>query len=369
MLYHINSVCIFVFIIVGILQLWSRSFFGNPLLLFPAYFLTLFCYGLNFIAHAHRAKKEMLYSFGICSIILFNIYLFHLRRVGITLLAFYCLVMLISLAPYVRFPKSVIKYLSAFSFLALPAFNLMSTDLNPNMIAYGNLFFVFLCTLSIDFSRFTKRMLVGLCIYIVAFILIEITECRTVLSLLFLSLFLRIVPSRFFYNKILYKVFFGSILIGGIIFAVFYLYLYFDTMGDMSMELGEKRMFSGREKIWAELFVRTLENGLLCGIKDSTYLDCFPEFNPHSTYVAIFSLYGVVVFILFCVLNLSVLHRFRLSAGDRRNSIVRNCIVFYACFLLSGYTEMNVVNLAYVNVMPLLIAGSQINYDRISRLS
>lgn len=112
--------------------------------------------------------------------------------------------------------------------------------------------------------------------------------------LLLFLLFYYIVPRRILLKQTVFYLIFTMATLGSLLFVAAYTFLG-NTGFNYQLPIFYKEIFSGREKIWAELFAMLVKKPLT-GIGTNVSITSFFEFNVHNAMYNILVVYGVVTF-------------------------------------------------------------------------
>ena len=172
--------------------------------------------------------------------------------------------------------------------------------LNTNTIGYI-IFILFL--FAYDYSnfilkpRYKKIYIILLCT--LTFVQIYATASRSVLLAFVTYLVLSILPKKIIAKGLLKAISICTLLFGSIVFAYIYVLKSYST--ETVEIVGGKRVFSGRQEIWSEV-IRLFSNEYWFGIGSRVKLTSFGSFNIHNSMLNILVVYGVINFLIVCLL-------------------------------------------------------------------
>jgi hypothetical protein len=170
------------------------------------------------------------------------------------------------------------------------------------------------------------------------------------LSVFFVLKFL--VPTKYWEKKGFYRFMCIFSTLGSLLFVTFYVLLGF-TRVNFTMPFFYKNIFSGREAIWAELFM-LFKDKPLTGIGTNVTLNTFFEFNVHNAMYNFLVIHGVIVFMLVLFIMYRTWHRVRPGISVMR---VRRCAlaaVFAVC--IESFFDVDLIWANYsLNVLILLL--------------
>lgn len=117
------------------------------------------------------------------------------------------------------------------------------------------------------------------------------------LALLFFTVMKYFVPSAWWEKEKLYKLAFGILTVGSVIFTILYVAAWKVIDPDRVIRIFGKRLFSGRESIWLEFLERFIKHPLW-GTGTNFTIKSWVDFNVHNAMLDIFVIHGVIVFAL-----------------------------------------------------------------------
>lgn len=168
------------------------------------------------------------------------------------------------------------------------------------------------------------------------------------LALFLFLFFYYIAPKKWWESKALYRFLSCFVCLGSLLFVFLYVSMA-QTGFNMEMPFFYKSLFSGREKIWMEVF-RIFQKMPLTGIGSGYELESFFEYNMHNAMYDILIVYGIPVFIGSIVLIIG-----RLFAAQKyiRKDSLRICAAsgLFAIFLES-FIDMD---LMWANYSPVVL--------------
>lgn len=168
------------------------------------------------------------------------------------------------------------------------------------------------------------------------------------LALALFLFFYYIAPKKWWASKGLYRFLSCFVCLGSLLFVFLYVAMA-QTGFNMEMPFFYKSLFSGREKIWMEVF-RIFQTMPVTGIGSGYHLESFFEYNMHNVMYDILIVYGIPVFIGSIILIIGRLFAAqKFIAGDR----MRICAAsgLFAIFLES-FIDMD---LMWANYSPVLL--------------
>ena len=171
---------------------------------------------------------------------------------------------------------------------------------NPNTIAIIIVFAALFLELYIDSTsknRFFKTV-----IYIVSFYALYRTKSRTSLIAFAIILLIEfLIKKKILTSKKIGILIPVVVIIAGIIFPFIYTMLYTQGVTSYHTVILGKRVFTGRQYIWLNLweYLQQNKNAYLWGVGYNTELYSRGTFNMHNAYLAIFAQYGIPIFICF----------------------------------------------------------------------
>ena len=173
-------------------------------------------------------------------------------------------------------------------------------SLNPNTIAIIIVFTALFLELYVD--SHSKSKLVKMIIYMLSLIALYQTQSRTSMIAYMLVLVLGM-----FVNKTIRKsrkigmLIVVTVVAVGIVFPLIYTMLYFyDVISYHTLFMG-KRIFTGRQYIWLNLYeyLQVHTEAYLIGVGYNTELFSRGTFNLHNAYLMIFAQYGIPFLLVF----------------------------------------------------------------------
>jgi O-Antigen ligase. len=211
--------------------------------------------------------------------------------------------------------------------------------INPNTIAIIIVITCLFLGLYIDVkskSRFWKIF-----VYLVSFAALYRTRARTSLaaffSILIIELFLKKKIEK---SKKLALLLVAMIIIAGIIFPLIYVGLYTNGIVTYDMLFLGKRILSGRQFIWTNLWDYLQENNgaFIWGVGYNTELYSRGTFNLHNAYLMIFAQYGLPTLLVYLG------YIFRAAAGmygkyGRISALQFKCYQILLYVLIVGFAE------------------------------
>lgn len=214
---------------------------------------------------------------------------------------------------------------------------------NANIICSITLFSLFFILLAIEYLLKQLKCLNLLNIILLAVTLPLLIEYqgRGALIAFFCYLTLRyLVPKSWWNNRLFYKLLCLCSTIGSIIFVGVYTYIWIITDSDWFFPILGKKIFSGREIIWYELWTLFCQRPLT-GTGSNIVLKTFEEVNVHNTMYNILVMHGVIVFTLFVLFMLYKL--LELYDSYRYHPLFITAMSVFFASWIQGYLESNLV--------------------------
>lgn len=178
-------------------------------------------------------------------------------------------------------------------------FELYYTGLNPNTVAIIIVFTCLFVVLYVDNT--SKSTFLKAVVYIISAFALYRTKSRTSLVAFFAILLMEIFLKKWIVkSKKLAVIIAASIIMAGIIFPFIYVTLFTKGIISYDTQLLGKRIYSGRQYIWLNLW-EYLQNNKNAYIWGTGYNDSFytGSFNLHNAYLMIFAQYGIPVLIIY----------------------------------------------------------------------
>ncbi len=204
---------------------------------------------------------------------------------------------------------------------------------------------------------------------IVMFVLSYRIECRsTLLATAFFSLLCCF--DYWIKRPLIYKSIMNGLLIGGIVFAAIYVYLYLNFFrADLSWVFHQpgKGVFSGRETIWLELFKGLGQHPLLgMGRESLAWSVIWNTGDTHNSFMYLLCLFGCPLFVIIIILINKTLTYFQSIL--EQDVISRRALYAFFSMLFMGFFESNVVTTPFITFtffMFFIINSRRCNMEKI----
>ncbi|MBR4682668.1 MAG: hypothetical protein IKP06_05155 [Elusimicrobiaceae bacterium] len=235
----------------------------------------------------------------------------------------------------------LVAYYHTFEFAFLPFF------WPPNDLAKAY-FYMFMCLILWHYLRGSNRGWMFLW-FTVSFILSYKIECRsTLMAGIFFALLC--CCDRWFKRPLLYKSLMNGLLVGGIVFAAMYVYLYLSFFRmDLSWAFHQagKGVFSGRETIWLELFRGLQQHPFLgLGREALAWSVTWNTGDTHNSSMYVLCLFGIPVFVICLFLFNKAFSCFQ--EVIEKDIVSRRAFDAFLSMLLLGFFESNVVTTPFM---------------------
>ncbi len=162
-------------------------------------------------------------------------------------------------------------------------------------------------------------------------------------------IFYYVVPSRWWKSPGKYRFLMLFSTLGSLAFVGIYVLLG-STGYNMELPFFYKNVFSGREKIWLEVW-EILKEQLLTGIGSGRELKSFFEYNIHNAMYDIMAVHGIIVFILSFILIINRLKKAG-DAVDIENKRKMAAIAAVFAIFIESFIDMD---LMWADYSPLLL--------------
>lgn len=172
--------------------------------------------------------------------------------------------------------------------------------INPNTIAIIAVTSCMFLGLYIDSKN--KSKILKLMVYVISFAALYRSRARTSLVAFFAILLLEIFLKNRLKNSKKIALFIVAIIISaGILFPFIYVGLYASGTVTYDTQFLGKRMFTGRQYIWINLWNYLQENhdAFIWGVGYNTELYSRGTFNLHNAYLMVFAQYGLLVLAIY----------------------------------------------------------------------
>lgn len=268
----------------------------------------------------------------------------------------YNLILFIILTPSICLPDKYIKvllfipvigliflisYYHIFDFIVSPYF------WPPNDVV-KSYFYMFICLILWNSISKSSNFWTFLWL-IVLFVLSYRIECRSGL-LATVCFVLLCVFDCWITNPFIYRSILNGLVIGSIVFAATYVYLYLNFFRmDLSWAFQEagKGVFSGRERIWLELFAGLKEHPILgIGREGLVWSVSWNTGDTHNSAMYVLCLFGMPVAIILLTMLNRVFSYFKLIL--QKDIVSRRALYAFFSMLVMGFFESNVVTTPFV---------------------
>lgn len=212
---------------------------------------------------------------------------------------------------------------------------------NPNTIGSITAFTLFIIVAGLELFWKNKRGRIIsqiLCLIACGCIIVIYRGRGSLLGLLFFVLLMSI-PQKCWRNSFFYRGLCVFLTVGSLLFVWGYTFLWKMIPGNQVMVLN-KQLFSGREKIWDELW-ELFEGHIMTGIGTGVKLQSWPVLNVHNAMYHILVIYGVIVFLLVLIYSIKKMFLMQEKIIGVR---YRQCAlfgIFAVCF--ESFTESDLV--------------------------
>lgn len=167
-----------------------------------------------------------------------------------------------------------------------------------------------------------------------------------VFLILFLLLGKIVLKNRFFFNISIIMSTLGSI-----IFVYSYIYLWLSSGVENTFIFG-KRLFTGREKIWYELYLKFKEK-IFVGLGSDIKLHSFGSLNVHNSFYDLLVIYGIFVFLILICL---ILKTFNMNYKTiQRNNLSKISFFIIIGILISSFIETTFINITHYPIILFLL--------------
>lgn len=173
-----------------------------------------------------------------------------------------------------------------------------SLSWNSNTVGTITLFTLFIVVAGLEMFLKNKRCkIIGqiLCLIACGCILVTYRGRSSFLALLFF-IFLMSIPQKCWRNSFFYRCVCVFLTAGSLLFVWGYTFVWKMIPRDQTFVLN-KPLFSGREKIWDELW-KLFETHVMTGIGTRVELQSWPTLNVHNAMYHILIVHGAIVFLL-----------------------------------------------------------------------
>lgn len=172
--------------------------------------------------------------------------------------------------------------------------------LNTNYAGYLYFCYYLFFVLIVEFK---KSKLINV-IYVIFTIFIAYcimkTKCRTALITLIIANILLILPNQLYKKKWLQNLIAPIVTFGNLAVAYTYVWLWKNNFKINIFSFAQKSLYSGRNRIWNEIFDLILKNPLL-GIGSHYNLESFPTYALHNSMLMIIATFGIPNFLIFFI--------------------------------------------------------------------
>ncbi|MDK7539263.1 O-antigen ligase family protein [Bacillus paranthracis] len=285
------------------------------------------------------SKKINLFLFTITLLILMLLNsIFSNSNLGSSIVLFNLVIMMV-LFSFFRLKEKAIKCISTMMLIYLLFYCFVQKEMfNTNSIGY-----IILLTYIYSTFYLSTLKLKGIFIPVITMIscyFIYLTDSRgALLGLCLFTLLAFIIPSKIWSKKINLFLLNFLLSIGSLIFVYTYIHLWQNRF-NISLELFDKPLFTGREAIWTELFYSFKEHPIV-GLGSNYNIVSYGNLNVHNSMFNILVIYGIPVFCM--VVFLIWKNLLSLSESISRSVFSRIAVSGFYGILLVGFFETNLV--------------------------
>lgn len=195
----------------------------------------------------------------------------------------------------------------------------------------------------IDYFLYDRKWKYGLQIPLLIISFLQVLKYHgraTFLCILIYTILKFLVPKKWWESDVLFKVLCFLSTFGSVIFVYFYTIIWLKSDSNFIIPYFNKSIFSGREKIWYEIWNKFKHQPLI-GTGSNISLESWFEVNIHNAMYDILMIHGIIVFLL---LMFYIIYKLlKLYKKNMDNPCFITCAASFFCVFFESYFDMDLV--------------------------